>query len=72
MAVSTLVEIGELMRTRPALDAPSSVVARWYERKAVVLHHIADETGDSEAERCSQLAHTHALTLLAGGGGASR
>ena len=62
--VSTLVELGELIRSRPALDAPPAVVAAWYEQKAVVLHHIATETGDPDAERCSRLAHTHASALL--------
>jgi hypothetical protein len=67
-SVSTLVEIGDLLRTRPGLDAPRSVVAAWYERKAVVLHHIADQDGDSEAERCSRVAHARAVALLTGGG----
>lgn len=62
---STLVEIGELMRARPGLHTPPEQVAAWYERKAVVLHHIADETGDAGAEQCSQRAHAHAVALLA-------
>lgn len=64
-AVSTLLEIGDLARTRPGLDAAPDVVAAWYEQKAVVLHHIATETGDTDAEQCSHLAHAHAVALLA-------
>jgi hypothetical protein len=60
----TLVEIGHLIRTQPGLHAPLDVVAAWYEQKAVVLHHIATETDDPDAERCSQLAHAHAMALL--------
>jgi hypothetical protein len=65
---STLVEIGELIRTRPGFGAPTPVVAAWYERKAVVLGHIAAESGDRDAEECSRIAHEHAITLLTGGG----
>jgi hypothetical protein len=64
-AVSTLLEIGALSRTRPGLDAPRDVVAAWYEQKAVVLHHIATETSDPDAEECSHRAHAHAAALLA-------
>jgi hypothetical protein len=64
-AVSTLLEIGDLVRTRPGLDAPADVVAAWYEQKAVVLHHIATETGDPAAEQHSRTAHAHAAKLLA-------
>jgi len=63
--VSTLLEMGELVRTRPGVDAPPAVVAAWYEQKAVVLHHIAAETGDEDTEQCSRRAHTHAAALLA-------
>jgi hypothetical protein len=68
--VSTLLEIGELVRTRPWLHAPASVVAAWYEQKAVVLQHIAAETGDLDAAECSHRAHVHAVALLACGGSA--
>ena len=63
---STLVEMGELIRSRPGLAAPVAEVAAWYERKAVVLGHIATETGDTDAEQCSQQAHAHAVALLVG------
>lgn len=62
-APSTLVEIGELIRSRPGLHTPREQVAAWYTRKAVVLRHIADETGDPAAEQCSQLAFAHAAAL---------
>ena len=65
--VSTLVEMGELVRSRPGLNAPRAVVAAWYEQKAVVLHHIAAESGDPDAEECSRVAHAHAVALLAPG-----
>jgi hypothetical protein len=64
-AVSTLLEIGELVRTRPGLDAPPNVVAAWYEQKALVLRHVAAETGDANTQRCSRRAHEHAVALLA-------
>jgi hypothetical protein len=64
--VSTLEEMGELVRSRPGLDASPAVVAGWYERKAALLGHIATETGgDIESLRLSRLAHTHAVSLLA-------
>jgi hypothetical protein len=63
--VSTLVELGELIRSRPGLHAPPKQVAAWYEQKAVVLHHIATETGDPGTEECSRAAHAHAAVLAA-------
>lgn len=61
--VSTLVELGELIRSRPGLDASPAVVAAWYAQKAVVLQHIAEESGDAEAARCSCLARARAAAL---------
>jgi hypothetical protein len=69
--VSTLVEIGELVRARPGPAATPGQVAAWYERKAVVLGHIAAETGDPAAARNSRLAAAHAAALLASVGGAA-
>lgn len=63
--VSTLVELGELIRSRPGLDTPPEQVAAWYERKAVVLGHLAAETGDPDAAECGRVAHEHAVALLA-------
>ena len=67
--MSTLVEINELAATRPAADAKATDVASWYERKAVVLHRIADDTGSVSEhdmyEVLAQRAHEHAVRLLA-------
>ena len=35
-----LIEIGEVARTRPAVDAPPEVRAAWYRRKAAMLRHL--------------------------------
>lgn len=67
--MSTLVEITALADARPAADAPSTVVASWYARKAVVLHRVADTSGSvSERDTYKSLAeqaHQHAVRLLA-------
>jgi hypothetical protein len=69
------VEIGELARTRPAADATVSEIAAWYERKAIVLRHVASDT-PSERDTYTRLAataYTHARELLAAlPGGGSR
>jgi hypothetical protein len=66
-AGSTLCEMGALIRTRPSLASPALEVADWYERKAALLHRIATETGDTDAEQCAHAAHIHAMTLCVGG-----
>jgi hypothetical protein len=43
MTANTLAELGALHLSRPAVDAPPVVVAAWYERKATVLEHLADQ-----------------------------
>lgn len=66
--MSTLVAITDLAAARPAADAPSVIVAAWYERKAVVLREIADTSGSvSERDTFEVLAdraHRHAVRLL--------
>lgn len=59
--MSTLLEIGELARTRPALDATAAELAAWYERKALMLQ------GESLVD-LAVAAHEHAVRLLATGG----
>jgi hypothetical protein len=64
---ATLVEIGELARTRPTADATVSEVAAWYERKAIVLRHVA-VASDAPSERdtytrLADTAHAHACEL---------
>jgi hypothetical protein len=65
--MSALLEIGELVRTRPPADASTDVLAAWYEQKSVVLRHIATET-TAPSERDTYLvwaerAHVHAEEL---------
>lgn len=68
--MATLVEITELAAARPGVGAPARLVADWYERKSVLLHHIADTSGSvSERdtyETLSAQAHQHAARLLTG------
>jgi hypothetical protein len=68
--MSTLEEIGALIRARPAVDDPE-LVAEWYEHKATMLHHIAGESASqSLSERdlydaLAEQAHAHAQRLWA-------
>lgn len=70
-APSTLVDINALAAARPAADAPARLVAAWYERKAVMLNRIADESAPSERDTYqvwAEQAHAHAVRLVTGGG----
>jgi len=70
-ATSTLVAITALASTRPGAGAPARLVADWYERKATVLHRIADESAPSERDTYqgwADQAHAHAARLSTGGG----
>lgn len=49
--MSTLAAIDALARARPFAGDGPVVLAAWYERKAVVLHHIATEDARSMSER---------------------
>jgi len=74
-ALSTLAGINDLAAARPALDATAAAVAAWYEQKAFVLNHIAEESGSDRDgwEARANAAHDHAVRLLAGAaGGGSR
>ncbi len=60
-------EIGRLIRSAPGPRASATQLADWYELKAHMLEHLAEE---DEAERPTALrqaeaAHQHATTLLA-------
>jgi hypothetical protein len=68
--MSTLVAINALASARPAADAPARLVADWYERKAVLLHLIADESVSEydTFEALADQAHAHAVELLTSGG----
>ncbi|PRX45346.1 hypothetical protein B0I33_1097 [Prauserella shujinwangii] len=45
-APNVLAELGQLHLSRPAVDASPEQVARWYERKATVLEHLAAQGSD--------------------------
>jgi hypothetical protein len=66
--MSTLVAINALSVTRPAVQAPATIVAAWYERKAMVLHQIAGTCGSPAEhdtyESLAVQAHQHAVRLL--------
>jgi hypothetical protein len=68
--MSTLVEITALASTRPAAGAPARLVADWYQRKAVVLHHIAAESPSASErdsyETLATRATQRAVQLLTG------
>jgi len=63
MTGSTLREMTRLHLSRPAADAPVAVVAAWYERKAVLLEHLAAEHAHGAARLAVQ-AHQHATRLM--------
>lgn len=67
--MSVLEEMGEVMRAIPGPRASVEDVARWYERKAHLLEHIAaDGAADvSRTLRQADAAHRRAMNLLAGG-----
>jgi hypothetical protein len=60
-------EMGRLIRSVPGPRASATQVAQWYELKAHMLEHLAeeDEAGRNTALRQAEAAHRHALALLA-------
>jgi len=74
--MSTLEAINALATTRPAADASATAVAAWYERKAVVLHQIADTSATRSEhdtyESLADQAHAHAVRLVASRQGGDR
>jgi hypothetical protein len=69
----TLSEIAALDQSRPAADAPVVELAAWYERKAAMLAHLADDPAlalrhpaeVAEYAGLAQSAHQHARELAA-------
>jgi hypothetical protein len=69
-----LVEIAELDQCRPAADAPVIEIVQWYERKAAMLAHLADDAEQTgrhpdeagEYATWANSARRHATELLAG------
>lgn len=61
----TLREMGALLRAVPGPDATDAEVAEWYERKAALFEHIAEEPGADVAtvRRFARQAHEHADAL---------
>jgi hypothetical protein len=65
--MTTLEEIGIVMRAVPGPHAGVHEVADWYTRKAQLLDHLAGDTAGSEAERMrgqAMIARRHAAELL--------
>ncbi|PRX43845.1 hypothetical protein B0I33_1138 [Prauserella shujinwangii] len=63
-ALNVLAELGQLHLSRPALDASPEQVARWYERKATVLEHLASQGSDTA--ELAEAAHRRAEALGVG------
>lgn len=59
---NVLAELGELHLSRPRVDAPPAEVARWHERRAVVLDHLAAQ-GSPAVAPLAEAAHRHAREL---------
>jgi hypothetical protein len=65
--MTVMEEMGRLIRATPGPQASAAEVAHWYELKANLLEHIADEdrAGRSTALRQAEAAHRRAEKLLA-------
>jgi hypothetical protein len=68
LAMTVLEEMGQLIRSTPGPRASVTQLAHWYELKAHMLEHLAeeDEAGRRIALRQAEAAHQHATDLLAG------
>ncbi|MFL6141776.1 MAG: hypothetical protein ACJ72N_07905 [Labedaea sp.] len=66
--MTVLEEMGQLIRSTPGPLASATQLARWYELKAHMLEHLAEEDAASRrtALRQAEAAHRHATDLLAG------
>jgi hypothetical protein len=65
--MTTLEEMGYVMRTAPGPGAGAREVADWYRRKAELLEHLACGSSAAEATRMhalAALARDHAEDLL--------
>jgi hypothetical protein len=68
VAMTTLEEMGHVMRSAPGSTASSHEVAHWYQSKAQLLDHLATGAPPDEANRMhalAELAREHADELLA-------
>jgi hypothetical protein len=66
--MSTLEEMGNLMRAMPGPDAGVDEVADWYRRKAHLLDRLAEDAAGTESVRMhtqADLARRHAAELVA-------
>ena len=65
--MTVMEEMGRLIRSVPGPQASATQVAHWYELKAHMLEHLAeeDESCRNVALRQAEAAHRHALSLLA-------
>ena len=66
--MTVMEEMGRLIRSMPGPRASATQMAQWYELKAHMLEHLADEDegGRRTALRQAEAAHRHATALLAG------
>lgn len=65
--MTTLEEMGHVMRSAPGSSAGPHEVADWYHRKARLLEHLASSSPPDEADRMhalAELAREHADELL--------
>lgn len=65
--MTTLEEMGHVMRTAPRPGAPVREVADWYRRKAQLLDHLATGSATEEGANMhalADLARDHAAALL--------
>lgn len=60
---NTLAELQVLSLSRPAAEQDAAMVAAWYERKAVVLDHLAAQ-GSRKAAVQAEAARRHAAELI--------
>jgi hypothetical protein len=65
--MTVMEEMGHLIRSRPGPRASVTQLAHWYELKARMLEHLAeeDEPGRRTALGQAEAAHRHATELLA-------
>ncbi|MBJ8348416.1 hypothetical protein [Antrihabitans sp. YC2-6] len=62
--MNIMIEMTALSLSRPSPDAPRSVAAAWYERKARLHEQLVQDGTDAEHERVyAAIARAHALTL---------
>jgi hypothetical protein len=67
--MTVMEELGRLIRSAPGPGSSAMQVAHWYELKAHMLEHLAeeDEAGRPTALRQAEAAHRHAKELVRAG-----